>query len=153
MNSSICPCRISWSQFARRWTHIFWTGLQRQPLSREWFLEQRDGNCRLMGSFAARLSQTAPTWGRAVAPFAEWVARAIWSTIRRPETCSPHASRRPTNGKLGGAHQFHRPNPHHSRRTFVAFVGCRFPPGEAIVPCVTLLPLASESWRLPRWDE
>lgn len=56
-----------------------------QPLSREWFFEQRDGNCRLMGSFAARLSQTAPTWGRAVAPYAEWVARAFWSTIRRPD--------------------------------------------------------------------
>jgi CRISPR-associated endonuclease Cas1 len=62
-----------------------------QPLSREWFFEQRDGNCRLTGSFAARLSQTAPTWGRAVAPFAEWVARAFWSTIRKPD--SPLATR------------------------------------------------------------
>jgi CRISPR-associated endonuclease Cas1 len=59
--------------------------ITRQPLSREWFFEQRDGNCRLMGSFAARLSQTAPTWGRAVAPYAEWVARAFWSTIRKPD--------------------------------------------------------------------
>jgi CRISPR-associated endonuclease Cas1 len=63
----------------------------RQPLSREWFVEQRDGNCRLLGSFAARLCQTAPTWGRAVAPYAEWVARAFWSTIRRPDT--PFATR------------------------------------------------------------
>jgi len=60
--------------------------ITRQPLSREWFLEQRDGNCRLLGSFAARLCQTAPTWGRAVAPYAEWVARAFWSTIRKPDT-------------------------------------------------------------------
>jgi CRISPR-associated endonuclease Cas1 len=58
----------------------------RQPLRREWFFEQRDGNCRLMGSFAARLAETAPTWGRAVAPIAEWVARAFWSTIRKPDT-------------------------------------------------------------------
>ena len=47
------------------------------PLRRQWFFEQRDGNCRLMGSFAARLSETAPSWGRAVAPFAEWAARAL----------------------------------------------------------------------------
>jgi len=50
-----------------------------QSLSREWFFEQRDGNCRLMAPFAARLSETAPTWGRAVGPNAEWVAQALWS--------------------------------------------------------------------------
>jgi hypothetical protein len=56
----------------------------REPLRREWFSEQRDGNCRLMGSFAMRLSETSPTWGRAVAPLAEWVSRTLWSTIPRP---------------------------------------------------------------------
>ncbi len=56
----------------------------REPLKREWFFEQRDGNCRLMASLAARLSETAPTWGRAVAPFAEWVAQ----TLRTPH-CKP----------------------------------------------------------------
>ena len=54
--------------------------ITREPLKREWFFEQRDGTCRLMGSFAVRLSETAPTWGRAVAPFAEWVARTLWLT-------------------------------------------------------------------------
>ena len=58
--------------------------ITRQPLRREWFFEQRDGNCRLAGSFAVRLSETAPVWRRAVAPIAEWVARAFWSTIRKP---------------------------------------------------------------------
>ena len=58
--------------------------ITREPLRREWFFEQRDGNCRLMGSFAVGLSQTAPTWGRAVAPLAEWVSRTLWSTIPRP---------------------------------------------------------------------
>ncbi|MGO9404236.1 MAG: CRISPR-associated endonuclease Cas1 [Terriglobales bacterium] len=48
-------------------------------LKREWFLEQRDGNCRLMASLAVRLSETAPIWGRAVAPFAESIARMFWS--------------------------------------------------------------------------
>ena len=50
-----------------------------QPLRREWFFEQRDGNCRLMGRLAKQLSETAPTWGRAVAPVAEWVAQAFWN--------------------------------------------------------------------------
>ena len=59
--------------------------LKREPLRREWFFEQRDGNCRLMGSFAVRLSETAQTWGRMlVAPIAEWVARTLWTTIRKP---------------------------------------------------------------------
>jgi CRISPR-associated endonuclease Cas1 len=57
--------------------------ITRQPLRREWFFEQRDGNCRLAGSFAVRLSETAPTWGRAVAPIAEWVAQQLWLTTRK----------------------------------------------------------------------
>jgi CRISPR-associated endonuclease Cas1 len=65
--------------------------ITRETLSREWFFEQRDGNCRLMAPFAVRLSETAPTWGRAVAPIAEWVARAFWSMIRNPD--SPLATR------------------------------------------------------------
>jgi CRISPR-associated endonuclease Cas1 len=63
----------------------------RQPLRREWFFEERDGNCRLLGSFAVRLSETLPIWRRAVAPVAEWVARAFWSTIRKPD--APIATR------------------------------------------------------------
>jgi CRISPR-associated endonuclease Cas1 len=58
--------------------------ITREPLRREWFFEQREGNCRLMGPFAARLAETGPTWGRTVAPFAEWVARTLWSTIAKP---------------------------------------------------------------------
>ena len=69
----------------------------RQPLRREWFFEERDGNCRLMGSFALRLSETIPIWRRAVAPVAEWVARAFWSTIPRPD--APIATRLTQNNK------------------------------------------------------
>jgi CRISPR-associated endonuclease Cas1 len=65
--------------------------ITRQPLHREWFFEERDGNCRLMAPFANRLSETMPTWGRAVAPVAEWVARAFWSTLRKPD--APLATR------------------------------------------------------------
>ena len=55
----------------------------RETLKREWFFEQRDGNCRLMSSLAVRLSETAPTWGRAVAPIAEWVAQSLWTSARK----------------------------------------------------------------------
>jgi CRISPR-associated endonuclease Cas1 len=75
-----------------------WVGCE--TLKREWFFEERDGNCRLMGSFAIQLSETAPTWAHAVAPFAEMVARTLWSTIRkqvrhhRPATRLTQANRR-----------------------------------------------------------
>jgi hypothetical protein len=52
-----------------------------QPLKREWFFEQPNGNARLMSSLTERLSETAPTWARAVAPVAEWVAQALWSSV------------------------------------------------------------------------
>jgi hypothetical protein len=65
--------------------------ITRQPLKREWFFEQRDGNCRLMGPFAVRLSETAAIWRRAVAPVAEWVAKQFWSTTqkRTPSNLAP----------------------------------------------------------------
>ena len=38
--------------------------ITKQPLKREWFFEERNGNCRLLGSFVSRLSETAPIWAR-----------------------------------------------------------------------------------------
>jgi CRISPR-associated endonuclease Cas1 len=67
--------------------------LIRGPLRREWFFEERDGNCRLMGSFTVRLSETAPTWSRAVAPIAEWVSRTLWVKRSRPYPQSIPATR------------------------------------------------------------
>jgi CRISPR-associated endonuclease Cas1 len=52
--------------------------VNRGPLRREWFLEQANGNCRLMGSFAAQLSETASAWRRAVSPYAEEAAKIFW---------------------------------------------------------------------------
>ena len=54
--------------------------ITREPLSRQWFFERRDGNCRLMAPFAGRLSETATTWRRAVGPITEWVAQALWNS-------------------------------------------------------------------------
>jgi hypothetical protein len=78
--------------------------ITRQPLKREWFFEQRDGNCRLMSPFAVRLSETASVWGRAVAPIAEWVAQQLWSTTRKrmptdlPPTHLTQTNRREAKG-------------------------------------------------------
>ncbi len=77
--------------------------ITRQFLNCEWFFEQRDGNCRLMAPFAVQLSNTAPIWGRAVAPIAEWVARAFWSTIRRPEASLPTRLTQNNRRKARGA--------------------------------------------------
>jgi CRISPR-associated endonuclease Cas1 len=75
-----------------------------QPLKRDWFFEQRNGNCRLMGSFAKQLSGTASTWARAVAPIAEWVAQALWisagkSTRKEPNLPTPLTQRRRSEGR------------------------------------------------------
>lgn len=59
--------------------------ITREFVHREWFFENRDGNCRLMTPFAMRLSETTSTWGRAVGPIAERVARSFWSSIRNPD--------------------------------------------------------------------
>jgi CRISPR associated protein Cas1 len=57
--------------------------LFQEPLNRHWFCEQRDGNCRLVGSFTVQLSQTANIWKRALAPFAEGIAKALSEAISK----------------------------------------------------------------------
>jgi CRISPR-associated endonuclease Cas1 len=52
--------------------------LDNGPLSRNWFFEEANGNCRLMGEFAAELSNTAISWRKVVAPHAEEAARLFW---------------------------------------------------------------------------
>ncbi len=87
--------------------------LTRQPFRREWFFEQRNGNCRLMGDFTERLSRTAPTWAQAVGPIAEHVVKALWSTARatgetsRPATRLTQLHRREANG--GSVRPIQRP--------------------------------------------
>jgi CRISPR-associated endonuclease Cas1 len=57
--------------------------ITRQPLKRGWFFEERNGNARLMASLTEKLSETVPAWGRAVAPVAEWVAQALFSSAEK----------------------------------------------------------------------
>ena len=91
--------------------------IMRGPLRREWFFEQRDGNCRLMASFALQLSESAPTWGRAVAPLAEGIARMFSSSIPKrskrvfPATRLTQNSRRRAKGSLEGLSNEAPPRP------------------------------------------
>ena len=59
--------------------------ITREPLRRSDFFETGSGNCRLMSHLCTQLSETAPTWGRLVEPWAEYVARALWTTTARPK--------------------------------------------------------------------
>jgi CRISPR-associated endonuclease Cas1 len=48
-----------------------------QPVRKDWFFEERNGNCRLMSSLACQLSDTSLLWARSVAPTAEWIAQKL----------------------------------------------------------------------------
>ena len=58
-----------------------------------------------MGPFAAKLAETAPNWARAVAPFAERVAKELWSSIPKsprepaPPTLLTQARKREAVGR------------------------------------------------------
>ena len=67
--------------------------LTSEQLRREWFFEQRDGNCRLMASFAEKLSETAIMWRTAVASFAEWIVKSLWDSRLRPIRSDSPATR------------------------------------------------------------
>jgi hypothetical protein len=54
-----------------------------EPLRKTDFFEAATGNCRLTTHLCAKLSETAPTWGKLVAPWAEWVGQALWDS-RKP---------------------------------------------------------------------
>ena len=53
--------------------------IMREPLRRSDFFETATGNCRLVSQFCAKLSETAPTWAKLIAPWAEYVAHTLWA--------------------------------------------------------------------------
>jgi CRISPR-associated endonuclease Cas1 len=67
--------------------------LRRAPLQRNWFFEERDGNCRLTSECAAELSETSKIWRQALGPFAEWIAHTLWSTTSQPSRTKAPATR------------------------------------------------------------
>lgn len=78
--------------------------LQRTTLLRNWFFEERNGNCRLTGDFAAQLSETSKRWKQALGPVAEWMLRTLWSSssstskIEVPATRLTHDRKREAKG-------------------------------------------------------
>jgi hypothetical protein len=44
-----------------------------------YFFETVNGNFRISSGLCSKLSETAPTWGKLVAPWAEFVAHSLWS--------------------------------------------------------------------------
>ncbi len=81
--------------------------ISKEPLKREWFFEQRDGNCTLVGSFAVKLSETSSIWRNAVAPYAERIARILWTrksssfVMPTPLTSPSHPARAELLEKIG----------------------------------------------------
>jgi CRISPR/Cas system-associated endonuclease Cas1 len=69
------PIRPDVDAYVLRW-------ILHQPLKRNWFFEERNGNCRLMADLASQLTQTTSTWARLVAPIAEWAVKEIASTTK-----------------------------------------------------------------------
>jgi CRISPR-associated endonuclease Cas1 len=86
------PIRPQVDAFVLNWLH-------RGPLSRNWFFEERDGNCRLTSACAATLSETSRLWMQACGPLAEWVAHTLWSTTSRPSRAKAPATRLTQNRK------------------------------------------------------
>ena len=78
--------------------------ITRDALKREWFAERPDGNCRLSAGIAARLAETGPMWGRAVAPVAEWLAETLWVSPRRKSAENQPYPTRLTQSRKRSAH-------------------------------------------------
>ena len=79
--------------------HWLYPWLSTEPLRRTDFFETATGNCRLMTHLCAWLSETAPTWGKLIAPWAEYVARSLWATT------SPKKSERKLSTPLTQQHR------------------------------------------------
>jgi CRISPR-associated endonuclease Cas1 len=70
------PVRPQVDSFVLQW-------LKETTLARRWFFEDRNGNCRLMADLAMQLAETSRTWRHAIAPYAEGLARSLWSKKER----------------------------------------------------------------------
>jgi hypothetical protein len=59
-----------------------------EPFRRSDFFETGSGNCRLMSQLCTKLSGTASVWGKLVAPWAEYVARALSTATKAGRECN-----------------------------------------------------------------
>ncbi len=80
--------------------------IMREPFRRADFFETATGNCRLRSHLCARLAETTQTWGKLVAPWAEYVARTLWAATspskseRRLSTPLTQQHRREAKGRV-----------------------------------------------------
>jgi CRISPR-associated endonuclease Cas1 len=63
--------------------------LMSEPLRKSDFAESSDGNCRLSSALCAKLSETAPTWRKLVAPWVEHVAHFLYGGRASRTRCVP----------------------------------------------------------------
>jgi CRISPR-associated endonuclease Cas1 len=78
--------------------------IMREPFRRSDFFEQPNGNCRLLRTLAAKLSDTTSVWAKLVAPWAEYVAHRLWTRMRANADSTPtrltQQHRRKSKGSL-----------------------------------------------------
>ena len=67
--------------------------LKRGAINRQWFFEETDGNCRLVDTLAARLSETSNIWAHGLAPFAEGISRSLWTMTSKKDRIDGPATR------------------------------------------------------------
>jgi hypothetical protein len=60
--------------------------IAKEPLRRADFFETGSGNCRLMSQICSKLGGTALAWRKLVAPWAEYVARTLWTSTKSART-------------------------------------------------------------------
>jgi hypothetical protein len=63
-----------------------WIGSE--PFRRSDFFETGSGNCRLMSQLCTKLGETASVWGKLVAPWAEYVVRALSAGTKSVRECN-----------------------------------------------------------------
>jgi CRISPR-associated endonuclease Cas1 len=76
--------------------------ITREALRCSDFFETGSGNCRLRSGICAQLSETAPTWGRLVGSWAEYVAHTLWagrSSSDSPATRLAERDKREAKGR------------------------------------------------------
>jgi CRISPR-associated endonuclease Cas1 len=56
-----------------------------EPFRRSDFFETGTGNCRLVSRLCKKLSNTTSVWRKLVAPWAEYVAQALWTASKRKQ--------------------------------------------------------------------
>jgi CRISPR-associated endonuclease Cas1 len=86
-----------------------------EPLCRTDFYEAGSGNCRLMSRLSSQLSETAPTWGRLVAPWAEFVAQTLSTGIQGNRIIATRLTQRNKREvKNAVMPRIHLPRPEHA---------------------------------------